>query len=334
MTGSRPTADAALLRLGQHGLSTTTRAGAAPTATVDAGERGRRTYALRVREHLTPAVATAIDAPAGTALLVVAPHIGDAAASVLRDRGIDFVDEAGNAHLAWPRLVIDVRGRRRPIRAPRRRSTAASRAFTRSGAQVVFVLLSWPSRTGRPLRDIARASGVSLGTAQIVIEELTTAGYLVDGPRGRTLSRGGELLTRWVDAYALWLSPRLHLAAFAVTDPLWWDGADVELDDAGAQLGGELAASLLAPGLRPTAATLYADEVPADLVARHRMTPDEQEGTVVVRRRFWQMSDDVSPLVPTPLVYADLVASGDPRQREQADRLRRHNERLTRLDRV
>ena len=217
--------------------------------------------------------------------------------------------------------------------APRRRSTAASRAFTRSGAQVVFVLLSWPRVTVRPLREIARASGVSLGTAQIVVEELTSAGYLYDGPHGRTLARGGELLSRWAEAYMLWLSPRLHLAAFAVDDPRWWDGADVELDDAGAQLGGELAASLLGPDLEPTTTTLYADEVPEAVIARHRMTRDEQHGTVLVRRRFWHLPDDASALVPAPLVYADLMASGAPRQREQADLLRRHHDRLTRLDR-
>ena len=290
-----------------------------------------RTYAVEMRDRVTPAVAAALDTAGDQPVLVVAPYIGDGAADVLRARGLDYVDTAGNAHLVGDGTLIDVRGRRR-VAAPRRRSLAASRAFTRSGAQTVFVLLSWPELAARPLREIARVSGVSLGTAQIVIDELTSAGYLRGGPDGRTLARGGELLGRWAESYALWLAPTVLLATFAVDDPRWWEGAEAELADAGVQLGGEPAASLLGVRLRPTTTTLYADAIPAGLIARHRMRRDEEHGTVAVRRRFWNLSDGVARLVPAPLVFGDLVASGDPRQREHADRLRAHDDRLRGLD--
>ena len=125
----------------------------------------------------------------------------------------------------------------------------------------------------------------------------------------------------------------MHLATFAVDDTRWWEGADIELADAGVQLGGELAASLLDPHLHPTTATLYAETIPATLIAQRQMRRDEEGGTVPVRRRFWRMPDDAPRLVPVPLIYGDLAASGDPRQREHADRLRGHDDRLTRLDR-
>jgi len=333
VVNEQPTLDAAIRVLRDHGLAADIAAGPPLAATIASAGCGARTYAVEVRERMSAEVASAIHGPSDQPLLGVAPHIGDAAADVLRARGIDFVDGSGNVHLAWDAVLIDVRGRRRAAVAPRHRSPAASRAFTRSGAQVVFVLLSWPKMAARPLREIARASGVSLGTAQIVIDDLTGAGYLYEGPDGRTLARAGELLSRWAEAYALWLAPKLHLATFAVDDPRWWEGADIELADAGVQLGGELAASLLDPHLRPTTATLYAETIPATLIARWQMRRDEQDGTVFVRRRFWRLPEDVPRLVPTPLIYGDLVASGDPRQREHAERLRGHDDRLTRLDR-
>jgi len=315
-----------------YGLTLEVGTPAGETAVVSAGTRGSRTYELETRYRVTAAAAGAISAR-GPRPLLIAPHIADGAADVLRSRGIDFVDASGNAHLSWPGLLVDVRGRRKAEAAvPRHQVRAASRAFTRSGAQVVFVVLSWPELTSVTVRDLARASGVSVGTAQVVLADLTSSGYLYANAGKRTLARGGELLTRWTEAYALRLAPKLALAAFAVEKPRWWDGAEQDLSDTGVQLGGELAASLLDPNLRPATAEVYVDEVPAALVARYRMTPDDG-GTVFFRRRFWTMPEDTSDLVPLPLIYADLLASGDPRQREHAERLRGTDDRLARLDR-
>jgi hypothetical protein len=55
-------------------------------------------------------------------------------------------------------------------------------------------------------------------------------------------------------------------------------------------------------------------------------------GNVHLRQRFWRASDEASWVVPSTLIYADLLASGDPRQREHADRIRATDDRLTRLD--
>ncbi|MBK6872665.1 MAG: hypothetical protein IPG94_15235 [Kineosporiaceae bacterium] len=91
--------------------------------------------------------------------------------------------------------------------------------------------------------------------------------------------------------------------------------------------------------LRPSGAILYAETVPAGVLAAHRcrrvQRPDE--ANVVVRRRFWtvpQESDRTEPqgLAPSVLVYADLLVSGDPRQREHALRVRSGDARLRRLD--
>lgn len=325
--------DTALRGLAGYGIGATFTVGPDRTARLETEGHGHHSYAMTFRERVTPAVASALDTPGTGQLLVVAPHVSEAAADTLRGRGIDYVDLAGNTHVAWPGLLVDVRGRRRPP-VPRPRSTAASRAFTRSGVRVVFVLLSWPTLLRRPLREIARASGVSLGTAQVVVEDLTDAGYLRRSGRVRTLARGGELLSRWAEAYATWLVPSLDLGAYAADVPGWWLGADADLDDAGAQLAGDAAAAVLDPSLHATTAVLYVDTLPTELVARHGMRPDAERADVRFRRRFWDVPQDASALVPAPLVYADLVTSGSPELRAHGDALRRAHDRLARLDRT
>ncbi|MBK8075266.1 MAG: hypothetical protein IPK24_06795 [Kineosporiaceae bacterium] len=309
---------------------------------VHAGDGAHRRYRLVVRDRMTAPVAGAIEAPgeaAGAATLVVAPFVPEPAAVVLRGRGVDYVDAAGNVSLRWGGVWIDVRGRRRvvadvPVTAP-----SARRPFTRSGAQVTFCLLSWPQLCATSVREIAAASGTAVGTAQAVLQDLITGGYLVGAGAGRRLVRGGELLTRWAEAYALSLYASLELGTYHVEDPRWWTDAGEELLDAGVDLGGEAAASRMDAHLRPSGAILYAETVPAGVLAAHRcrrvQRPDE--ANVVVRRRFWtvpQESDRTEPqgLAPSVLVYADLLVSGDPRQREHALRVRSGDARLRRLD--
>ena len=315
------------------------------SVTVTVGGRSRA-YSVETRSRVSAAVAAAVDVPPGPPLLVVAPVIGDAAAEVFRARGIDFADTVGNVRLAWEGVLVDVRGRRLPRGTRARRPTAAARAFTRSGAQVIFVLLSRAGAATLPLRELARTSGVSLGTAQIVVDDLTRAGFLASGPGGRAVTRGGELLGRWTESYVVSLAGKLPLASFSVPDPHWWDGADPLT--AGLLVGGDLAAGFVDPA-GPASITLYAERIPTALVARHRMRRDDDRGTLHVRRRFWQPDDGSTrsagaigrldsaggaPLVPSPLVYADLIASGDPHRRAHADLMRARDPLLAQLDRT
>lgn len=300
--------------------------------TVDAGPRGRVTYPTVVRVgRLDRHLATALALPPGRPLLLLAPHIADTVAEVLRTRGVDFADAAGNARLAWDGLLIDVRGRR-PAAATRSTDSTAAGAFTRAGTTVVFALLSWPELAARPVREIAATSDVAVGTVHSVLHELTSAGYLRTGPSGRTVNRGGELLDRWAEAYTVTLARKLQIASFMLPDPDRLPNLEADLLTAGAQLGGERAARRIDPHLHPSTTTLYLEAVPTSLVARYRLRPDGA-GTVRFRRRFWHRSDS-GQLVPSPLVYADLVSSGDPRQREHAERIRAVDDRLVELDRT
>ena len=173
---------------------------------------------------------------------------------------------------------------------------------------------------------------MSLGTVSMVFHDLKRAGYLHTGDEGRQLHRVSQLFDRWVEAYGLDLFPRLSLGRFDSADANWWRNADEAMRAEGAQWGGELAAHLLNPQLRPATATLYANALPRRLILDHRLRKADGEGNVEVRQRFWTLArPSPRPIVPSTLIYADLVASGDPRQLEAAADLREHDDLLRRL---
>jgi len=302
--------------------------------TLDAGARGTERYPTVIKfGRIDRQRAAAMALPSERPILVLAPHVPDVAADALRERGVEFVDGAGNVRLAWDGMSLDVRGYRPRATSAPRQDTSASRAFTRSGAMVVFALLSWPKMAARPVREIADVSGTAVGTVHAVLSALSAAGYVYDSDAGAGLNRAGELLDRWAEAYTVNLARKLELGSFSMADPDRLGNLERALLDHGAQLGGELAGSRIDPNLRPTTATFYVEEIPAELIARFRMRRDDEKGAVYFRRRFWQRQEPNATLVPSPLVYADLVSSGDPRQREHAERIRGVDDRLVELDR-
>ena len=300
----------------------------------------RRGYHLEVRSRVTAALSAAVGARPDRPTILVTAYVTEPAAEILRTRGIDYVDLAGNVLLRWDGLLIDIRGRK-PTKLPAVPvPTGLRRPFTRSGAKVTFCLLAWPELADRPVRELATASGTAVGGTHAALRDLESGGYLMTGPSGRILTRAGELLNRWTEAYALTLSASLHLGYYRAPDPGWWLDARADLQAVGMDIGGEAAASELDSHLRPAVAVLYGQEIPARLLAKYRCqkATDTADANVVVRRRFWTVPGGVNAdveagLVPAVLVYADLMASGEPRQRDHAERLRRLNDRLECLDR-
>ncbi|MGW6128585.1 type IV toxin-antitoxin system AbiEi family antitoxin [Cellulomonas sp. NPDC055163] len=305
--------------------------------TFDAGRRGSKTYLAVVEDELTDTGASVLPLPPQNALLV-ARYVSDVQAETLRRRGADYVDGAGNMNFDWDRLMIHFRGfRPETVRSarpnPKLHVPDQSRIFSRSGLQVVFALLSWPQLQSAPLRDVAAASMTSLGTAHKVIDALEKSGYLYGDGRRRRLGRGSELASRWVEQYATRLSAKLEHGRFAAPAQQWWRAVR-NFEEHGVLLGGELAASMLDPYLRPATATLYSEEIPTRLLVEARLHRDETDGDVFLRRKFWRAPslDNAGGLVPELLIYADLMASGDPRQIEHAERIRKNSDRFVAID--
>lgn len=297
---------------------------------------GARVYRTLVKERLPERLARSTPLPPGD-VLVVAPYIGPAAGAALRERGADYLDTGGAAHLEWDGLLIHTERQPRAHENGPRATTpgdAESRIYSKAGQKVGFVLMAWPALSSSTLRTIAECAGVSLGSAHKVVDALVDAGHLVAHGDGRRLARGADLLTRWTDAYVMGLGRKLARGRFTTDDPTWWRALD-EVRGAGALVGGEAAVSVLDPWLSPRTVTLYADGTPTELFVAHRLRRADADGPVFLRERFWTPPAEASrdALVPTPLIYADLMASGEPRQRDAAARLRGSDDRLVGIDR-
>lgn len=324
----------AIAHLEAAGLDVLVDAGPADE-TVDAylsiGVDGRQTrYRVQVRHRVSAESALAFPPSPGARLLMLVPRVSEAVAEVWRANGVNFADGAGNAYLRQPGVLLDVRGRRA---APSGEAPGSPPRWSRpAGLMVVFALLCDTELSTAPYREIAEASGTSLGSVHGAMADLERDGFVLARRGRRTLERTRELLDRWVAAFTLELYPRLLLGRFEAPTANWWQTAEASLDRENAVWGGETAAHLLGLDLKPAHVLVYAPEVPRSLILEHRLRKAGDEGGVELRRRFWGFPSPTSRLAPSPLVYADLIASGDPRLATAARQLRETDDLLRRLD--
>lgn len=292
-------------------------------------------FDVEVKATITPTTVAALTGRATRRLVLFTPRLTPAAMDACRRLGLNCADADGNAYLRATSSVIDIQGRpaklSRTLTKPEERRT---RLTSRSGLQVLFVLLSVPSALDESMRSIAIASGVSLGSVAGVLDELARRRYLTTTSRGRSLYQTRELIDLWADGYRVRLHSQLRLGRFGIDPTEWWRMSAGAVRAAGGQWGSETALWAKGANLRPARGVVYLDAVPAALVAALRLRRDDRiDAPVELRRRFWTIPALAeSDTVPTPLIYADLLADGDPRLIEAAAELRGSDADLRRVD--
>lgn len=244
--------------------------------------------------------------------LLVAPHVNRNLAEKLKGLGIPFMDSAGNLFINTPPYYIYIVGQALAQKA----QVSAGSAFNPMSLQVIFTFLCMPEHTSSAYRDIADLSGVSLGTVANAVTALERAGFIVNrGGRGRALARMEELMRRWVLEYAERLRPRLLLGRFSPAEPTWRGMAGTDH-----YLGGETAAAMLTGHLKPAMQTFFLKGELKDFAMANRLKKDSQ-GPVECLKAFWRFDYpwEHAHLAPPLTIYADLLASGDPRNIETAE---------------
>lgn len=261
--------------------------------------------------------------------LVCTEYVNPVQAEKLKAANVQFMDVAGNAFINQPPLYVFIKGNKPGAQAGELKEEI-NRAFEPAGLKVIYAFLTRPNMITAPYREIAQYTGVALGAVGWVINGLKDAGFLIDvrGREARELVNKKRLIDRWVEAYIEKLRPKLLIGLFLADTPEWWHRTPIEI--LGAWMGGELAAAKLTGALRPEQTTLYLPEhAERDflLAARLRrvrgLPPPNTTGLISIYRPFWLDENPPGPIgcVHPVLVYADLVATADPRNLEVARQL-------------
>lgn len=258
--------------------------------------------------------------------LFITPYVSREIAAYCREIDLQFIDTHGNAYLKGPGLLVYVAGERhetglQPVRSSGGMTGAA-------GLRVAFTLLARLELAAASYREIASKAGVSLGTVSNAIEDLERRGYLVAGGSGkrRLLLEPARLLDEWTLNYPIQLRPKLNGRRYSMPNANWWKEA--QLENTGAVWSGEVAANHLTGYLKPVTQTVYVEPAARAswlkaVVTAHRAKPDPN-GSLEVLNKFWADGMELRPgIAPFAMVYADLLASLDPRAAETAYSLRK-----------
>jgi hypothetical protein len=253
--------------------------------------------------------------------LLVADYINPVMAERLKDHDIWFLDLAGNAYINKLPVYIYIKGNKPAEPAGKE---PRPRAFQPMGLKVIFALLCQPEWINLPYREIARIADVALGTVGWIIADLKDMGYIVEiDKRKRRLKKLKKLFDRWVEAYPEQLRPKLLIGRYTTTEPLWWKNTKIKKMPV--YLGGEIAAEYLTNYLTPEVKTVYVREKPQNLQLAFKMRKDPQ-GEIELFEAFWNTecdyinkTDKAKETAHPILIYADLLATGDPRNIETAE---------------
>lgn len=275
------------------------------------GPWGERYYYLKVVPNLTPTLADLVihqirtsPTPEDANALLVSHYISPRIASLLRDKGIEYADSAGNLFLNQMPLYIHIGGRKHAPKSP-----GSDRLFRTAGLKLVYLLLRNRQSAAATYRMLADDAGIALGAIGSLFKELEKRGSLSTDEKGdRQLEHIEELLHRWQLGYLETLRPRLLLQTCRLTA-----GYDIkQLPDLLKQLpygkqvliGGELGASLLTSGFKPVSSVLYLEpDIQLKAMLQLHLTPDP-EGDITLLQPFGRQCH-WSGLQPDGLTLAD-----------------------------
>lgn len=261
----------------------------------------------------------------GKPVILVTDYVTPPVADRLRAAQQQFIDVAGNAYLEAPGWFVFVAGRK-PVRtgAPKH----AAKGATPAGMKVAFALLCDPALVDMPHRTIALAAGVALGAVPGILADMRENGELVVLGKIRRLQANKRMLDHWAMLYARTLRPKTLTATYTTEN--FRDWAKWKLDPRHVKWGAEPAAALLTRYLRPGILTLYTEKLPVKMMVDQQLRPMHAPtgvAMVEVRKPFWGATLTLhgnglrEDTVPPVLIYADLLATGDARCIETAQKV-------------
>ena len=262
--------------------------------------------------------------------LLLAPYVRIEQGAALRERGIDYADLVGNAHVEAPGVFVHVEGKR-----PDKDQQPAQARLTKGWVKTVMALLIRPDLLQGPYRPIAETADVALGTVTTCMKDLGARGLLRETAQRRTVTNVPDLVALWVQTYGDVLRPKLPARHFQMRETQMrarWEQLNRVLTRRAIRwaLTGADGAAVRKDFFRAPDTEIYADprqlenrEVLKELVAQ----PAARHGNLVVIEPPGPLAlppketTAVPPTAPVLLTYAELRLRGTEQANEAAEML-------------
>lgn len=274
----------------------------------------QREWLVDCKKQLTPAMLPGLlDRLKDVARkMVMAEYITPKVKHLLREENIAYADAAGNIYVADELLYVFIENNK----AEKKDRVSGSRAYTKAGLKLLFLLLEHPEYVNEPYRFLAEKADVGLDTISKVYKALQKEKYLLP-IAGKTFKWNNreELLTKWVEGYHKNLKPKLRKRTFkALEKNQNWK--ELQLPEQ-TFWGGANAGDLLVDYLIADQWTLYTAQDFMLLMKAFKWIPDPQ-GPITVIEKFWE-HEHQEKWVPPLIAYADLTEEDNPRYLETAN---------------
>jgi len=216
--------------------------------------------------------------------LFAAPFLSEESRRLCAEAGLGYVDLAGNVHVSFEQVYIDVRAQDNPFKEKR----SLRSLFSAKAGRVLRVLLTPPLRSWK-VKDLQLASGVSLGQVSNVRKLLLDrewAEVSKESREGIQIKKPEALLRAWRESYE---GEYLSEETFSTTmsseelDTSLRQALEESSSGAHAVLASYSAARLYVPYVRQETLCVYADAEGKGILKRNLgLKPMETGGNVVV----------------------------------------------------
>jgi len=252
-------------------------------------------------------------------IILIAEYISKKATEELKQRGINYLDIAGNTYIKYKDLIIFIEGQKKA----KKEKTNQSRAFQEAGLKILFHLLYKQEHLQNSYRKIAEKADVSIGSVSNVMAELEDLNYLLKTNDKRFLKNTNELIERWMVEFNAVLRPRIvrkRMRFINQDDIRNWRNINTNTNMGVILWGGEPGGAILTDNLRPEQFTVFTNLELSEVAKTLRLVPSEN-GEMEILQKFWKDDLDNTRVAPALLIYADLINSGFSRNIETANQI-------------
>lgn len=257
-------------------------------------------------------------------LLLFARYVPRPSAERLIQAGINFVDLAGNMHLALDNDYV------RTVLGNKESRGQSERILTAARIQLLFVLAAQPESAGWTVRQLADVSGISKSNVAKIRQQFVSEGLLRRRREALALGDTKELEQELLRGYGQVLRPKILIGRFRAQEsaqkPLLEKLKQVFKEfSVDWSLTGGPAASLLQHFYNGIEYPVFINALPDEAKRELRILPD-RDGSIILMRSFgqlthWKNIQGMNIAHPW-LIFAELMQSEDPRAHEAAVQLK------------